>query len=175
MIIKHKFQNYHVPEDTEILIVGTFNPDKIDNEAEFFYGRNRNFLWRILSESFGVDDLKPKSKEEKEKFAVSKKIGFIDLIKTVDYEDEKVDYDDIKLDCKTKEWNSVDDLVKKLPYLKKVIFTRKNFAGIPNIKEKIAKLQKVCLDSEIDFACLSTPARFINEKKLLEWKKFLLK
>ena len=64
-IIKHRFLSHEINSATEILIIGTFNPDAKDNKAEFFYGRDRNFLWRLLPTAFGIENLKDKTKREK--------------------------------------------------------------------------------------------------------------
>jgi G:T/U-mismatch repair DNA glycosylase len=64
--IAHKFVNKKIDPDTEILIIGTFNPDTAGNEADFFYGRQRNFLWTLLPYAFGEANLKNASRNDKE-------------------------------------------------------------------------------------------------------------
>jgi len=66
--IKHKFSGHKIQKDTEILIIGTFNPDTEGNDAEFFYGRSRNYLWKILPLCIGNEDLKGKPFDEKLRF-----------------------------------------------------------------------------------------------------------
>ena len=56
-IIRHRFLHLPIDAATEILIVGTFNPDTDKNPAEIFYGRSRNFLWKLLPIALGQDDL----------------------------------------------------------------------------------------------------------------------
>ena len=173
MIIKHKFLDHVVSPDTEILILGTFNPEKQGNEAEFFYGRRRNFLWTILSECYGVQNLKNRTTGDKIAFARQRKIDFIDLVKSANYEKEDVNYDDVALDGKVREWNNVKELILKLPALKKVALTRKTLRNIPNMSNEILKIEKICKERNIDFACLVTPSRFCNDKKVKEYKDFL--
>ncbi len=67
-IVKHRFQSHSIHPATETLIVGTFNPEAEANEADFFYGRSRNFLWRLLPTALGSEDLKGRLKEEKVNF-----------------------------------------------------------------------------------------------------------
>lgn len=55
-IIGHKFIDHQLNPNTMVLIVGTFNPNVNNNEADFFYGRNRNYLWRLLPIAFGQND-----------------------------------------------------------------------------------------------------------------------
>ena len=97
--IKHRFINHKINPQTEILVIGTFNPDTDKNKADFFYGRPRNFLWTLISTSFGKTSLKGKSKEEKLQFIELFKIDFIDLISEVEVE-EVANYNDHYLDDK---------------------------------------------------------------------------
>ena len=59
----HKFfsENNHLPNENGLipnweintLFIGTFNPSiqwNINNNAVYFYGRTRNYFWRLLSE-----------------------------------------------------------------------------------------------------------------------------
>lgn len=80
-IVEHKFKNHKISPDTEILIIGTFNPDSEKNPADFFYGRARNNLWKLLPLSFNKETLKNETREQKINFCNSFKISFIDLIK----------------------------------------------------------------------------------------------
>lgn len=63
--IKHKSLIRPIDPRTEILIIGTFNPDTQGNEADFFYGRGRNFFWRLLPFVFDEPDLKGADKQKK--------------------------------------------------------------------------------------------------------------
>ena len=59
--IKHRFVDHKIDVNTEILVVGTFNPETPENIADFFYGRQRNFLWTLMPTAFGENSLKGKS------------------------------------------------------------------------------------------------------------------
>lgn len=63
-LIKHRFEHHSLNPQTEILVIGTFNPETPQNTADFFYGRQRNFLWTLIPVAFGDTSLKGKSKEE---------------------------------------------------------------------------------------------------------------
>jgi G:T/U-mismatch repair DNA glycosylase len=172
-IIKHRFLNNVIQPDTEILIIGTFNPDTPKNKADFFYGRPRNFLWTLLPQSFHESDLKQSTIEEKKNFIKKHKIGFVDLIETVEVEEGKEgDYYDNYLDKRVKKWKNIPNLIKEHPGIQKVCFTRITFGGIPNIAFKIREIEEYCLYHRIKFACLLTPARFVNEKKQRIWNEF---
>jgi G:T/U-mismatch repair DNA glycosylase len=172
-IIKHRFLKHEINPETEILIIGTFNPDTDKNPADFFYGRNRNFLWRLLSTAFDLEDLKGKSKEEKTDFIKKEKIDFIDLIAEVEIDEGKeANYADVYIDGKVSKWQDIINEIKKLSNLRKVCFTRRSFADIPEMKMKIGHVKNYCLDNKIDFQCLTTPARFYRDDKQQEWTKF---
>ena len=55
MNINHKFINHKIQEDTKVLIIGTFHPET-SSGSDFFYGRSRNFLWRLLSKARATND-----------------------------------------------------------------------------------------------------------------------
>ena len=173
MIIKHKFLAHKINPATETLIIGTFNPDASENPADFFYGRSRNFLWRLLPIAFGETDLKGKLKNEKLEFIEKRKIDFIDLISEVEV-DEKINYDDGYLDSRVSKWRDVISEIEKLPAIKRVCFTRKSFSDIPHMKKRIEEVQKFCEGNKIPFHYLITPARFYRVDKQTEWAQFLI-
>jgi G:T/U-mismatch repair DNA glycosylase len=173
-IIKHRFLDHQINPETEILILGTFNPDTEKNEADFFYGRSRNFLWKLLPTAFQKPDLKKASKQEKLSFIVQGKIDFIDLIAEIEVEDgQEANYNDDFIDSKVTKWQNIKTEIEKLKNLKKICFTRKTVTDIPNMNYQIEIVQEYCFKNGIYFKTLTTPARFYSEKKQIEWTKFL--
>ena len=75
MILKHKFLDLFPLQGKKILIIGTFNPDVTCNDAEFFYGRAKNFFWRLLPEVFGEESLKGDVQKQKEFPSLPQKTG----------------------------------------------------------------------------------------------------
>ncbi len=169
--IRHRFKDHKINPKTETLVIGTFNPDAEENIADFFYGRQRNFLWTLIPKAFDQTSLKSKSKEEKLKFIERNKIDFIDLISAVDV-DEVANYDDSYLDNKVSEWKDVISEIKNLPKIKRVCLTRKSFADIPNMKIRIDAIKQHCDNAKIKFQFLTTPARFYRADKQEEWTNF---
>ncbi|RZK26430.1 MAG: hypothetical protein EOO43_02865 [Flavobacterium sp.] len=169
--IHHRFQNHNINTNTETLIVGTFNPDTPENIADFFYGRSRNYLWTLLPASFQMPSLKGKEKTDKLEFISKSNVDFIDLIASVEV-DKPDNYDDRYLDGRVSEWRNVISVMKKLPMLKQVCFTRKTLADIPKMKERIEGIKTYCEESNIRFQYLPTPARFYNDAKQTEWSNF---
>jgi G:T/U-mismatch repair DNA glycosylase len=170
-IVKHRFLSHTINPDTETLVVGTFNPDTPENIADFYYGRQRNYLWTLIPAAFGDPSLKGKTKDAKLAYAKERKIDFIDLIASVDVEDES-NYDDDYLDGKIATWRDVITEIEKLKNLKRVCFSRKTFAGIPKMKERIESIRSFCEKWGIGFSYLTTPARFYNNEKQTEWTAF---
>ncbi len=178
-IIKHRFINHRINPETEILILGTFNPDTEKNEADFFYGRRRNYLWQILSDIYKTDNLKFAPKKEKLLFMEKMKIDFIDLIRAVKVEEgQENNYKDDYIDGKVIEWNDVPAKMKALKNLRKIALTRKTLHGIPNMKKRIEEIERYCRKNNIVFRRLATPARHPNyygAEKYAEWFDFFLK
>ena len=103
------------------------------------------------------------------------KIAFIDLIEEVKVDmGQEVNYEDAYLDKREIEWTSVIKEIENLKNLKRVCFTRTTFADIPNMNKKVLEIQKYCLDNNIKFQRIITPARYYSIKKQAEWDKFLL-
>ncbi|MET6999445.1 hypothetical protein [Chitinophaga defluvii] len=169
--IRHRFLNHTINPKTETLVIGTFNPDTEENKADFFYGRQRNFLWTLIPTAFNESSLKTKPKDEKLKFIEKYRIDFIDLISEVEV-DEVANYDDGYLDNKVTEWINVISKINKLPNLKRVCLTRKSFGDIPNMKSRIDEIKNYCNERKISFQFLTTPARFYGQAKQTEWTNF---
>jgi len=169
--IRHRFIDHVINPETETLVIGTFNPDTEENIADFFYGRQRNFLWTLIPTGFNETSLKGKTRNEKLKFIEKHRIDFVDLISEVEVE-EVANYDDGYLDSKVTENKDIISEIEKLKNLKRVCFTRKSFGDIPNMKTRIEEIKKHCEKKEIHFQFLPTPARFSNEEKQTEWTNF---
>ena len=173
--IKHRFFDHPINSKTETLIIGTFNPDTKGNLAEFFYGRGRNFLWKLLPIAYGELSLKSADVQEKIAFINMKAIDFIDLIAEIEIEEgQETNYSDGYIDKKITQCCDVISEIEKLKFLKRVCFTRKTFSDIPKMKKQIEAIQAHCEKNRIYFKALTTPARFYNMEKQIEWTDFLL-
>jgi hypothetical protein len=87
----------------KLLIIGTFNPDDNSciksNNAEWFYGRKKNNLWRFLpralrEHSLHVNDRPEATGKDWREFCISHKIVIIDLIKRIEAVDPLPDFGD---------------------------------------------------------------------------------
>lgn len=173
--VKHRFLDHRINPATETLIIGTFNPETADNDADFFYGRSRNYLWRLLPTAFSKTDLKGASKQEKLDFIKEHKIDLTDLIEEIQVEEgQEANYYDGYIDNKVTRWKNIIALIDNLHNLKRVCFTRKTFSDIPNMKNQLLKIQNHCVNKGIAFKSLTTPARFYREDKQTEWTNFIL-
>jgi G:T/U-mismatch repair DNA glycosylase len=174
MKIKHRFTHHKINPETEILIVGTFNPDTEKNPADFFYGRSRNHLWQLLPSAFNLPTLKGKSKEEKSSFMRQMKIDFADIVGEIEVDEgSETNYKDEYIDNKITVTHDIIKQIQILKKLKKVCFTRKTFGSIPNIKKEIKKVEDYCKENRIFFQYIITPARIYDKNKQEEWTNFL--
>jgi G:T/U-mismatch repair DNA glycosylase len=168
-IVLHKFRDHIVNPRTEILVLGTFNPDVPDG-PDFFYGRPRNFLCELLPGCWGLPSLKDQLLEAKQAFMAQYKIDFADKIHSIEVpEREEENVDDTYIDDKVNFWKTIDFILKDLKQIKAVYFTRKTFQRIPNIHDYILTIQNYCQQKGIRFCLLRTPARFTNTAKQQQW------
>lgn len=171
--IKYRFLDHQINPAIKTLIIGTFNPEAKNNQAIFFYGRSRNYLWTLLPTAFHESDLKQADKNEKLVFIEKRKIDFIDLISEVQVEEE-ANYYDGYIDDKVTVWRNVISEIDRLRYLKRVCFTRKTFSDIPNMKKQIEAIHEHCERKGIYFKAIVTPARYYSAERQAEWTDFLL-
>ncbi|RYG18264.1 MAG: hypothetical protein EOO07_09325, partial [Chitinophagaceae bacterium] len=147
--VSHKFNHLIPSSDTEILILGTFVPEG-EEDTDFFYGRPRNFLWHLLPLCWKQESLKESSLSLKQEFIQKKKIGFADLIETLEVpEGEELNTDDTMVDSHVTRWSDIVALIDTLPNLKAVYFTRKTFNGIPNMKVQLGVIAAHCKQKNI--------------------------
>jgi hypothetical protein len=168
-IVQHKFLNHQVSQDTEILILGTFNPD-IPEGPDFFYGRPRNYLWQLMPGCWELDSLKDNPLPDKLAFMAEYKIDFADLIASVDVPAGlEGNVDDAFIDGLVNTWKDIIGLLNELKNLKAVYFTRITFNDVPNIQQQIITIHNHCLENDIRFCCLKSPSRFANAAKQQQW------
>jgi G:T/U-mismatch repair DNA glycosylase len=168
-VIMHKFRDHQVSAQTEIFMLGTFNPD-IPTGPNFFYGRQRNFFWHLLPQCWDLSSLKIEPMVSKQQFMTAYKTDFADIIHSLDIPEGMEDnVDDDFIDWHVSEWKDIIGLVNSLPNLKAIYFTRKTFNGIPNMRVQITLIANYCRERSIRFCKLETPVRFYNESKQQLW------
>lgn len=169
--VKHRFLDHRIDPQTDFLIVGTFNPDTGENPAEFFYGRPRNYLWKLLPGAFGHRDLRDASVMKKREFMRLNRVDFIDLIERVEVQlGEEANYSDHYLDKQSLCWRNIPNEIAGLR-LKRAIVTRKTFGDVPNIRQQVDCLADFFRSRDVPVRALSTPARFFNDRKQMEWNE----
>lgn len=167
--ILHKFREYDVSSQTEIMILGTFVPD-LPGSPDFFYGRPRNFLWHLLPQCWGLEPLKEAPIERKKEFMSAYNIDFSDLISSIDLsEGEELSSDDAFIDSHVSGWNDVRSIIDSLPALKAVYFTKKTFNGVPLMRDQVKSIAEHCEEKKIRFCKLETPSKFYSPEKLRQW------
>ena len=52
MIIQHARENWgnFIPKKVKTLILGSFNPSNLGNNANYYYGRRRNYFWKAIGD-----------------------------------------------------------------------------------------------------------------------------
>lgn len=168
----------------KLLIVGTFNPSENmvckRNDAEWFYGRKANNLWRYIPEAIINKSLKENKKEDWIKFCYNYKIVIIDLVKSANsnqklnsFSDEELEYIISQNNSKPKFFNSNHAFNKcKFEY---VIFTRKIWDNkTPMLKkakeELVNNLLRLESISSIEDQIIYCPAPWGNfTKRAEEW------
>ena len=167
--LSHKFRDHVIDPKTEVLIIGTFNPD-IPEGPDFFYGRQRNFLWQLLPQCYGLLSLKQADLEAKKTFMQEYHIDFADLMATVDVDaGQENNVNDTYIDGRVQTWKEIKPIVDSLPALSAVFFTRITFGGVPHIKREILDIRDHVRGKGLYFACLKTPARFAGMAKQQFW------
>ena len=103
------FCGEQINESSRFLVIGTFNPDANSctktNNAEWFYGRKKNNLWRFLPRAMGLDSLHLTDRPdipitEWKQFCIDQRIVFIDLIKSIDTETSLPDFGDKEVESR---------------------------------------------------------------------------
>jgi hypoxanthine-DNA glycosylase len=114
-ILAHPFKPI-IFKDTEILILGSF-PSIQSFEDNFYYAHKRNQFWRLLSQTFGEEELK--SIDEKKEFLKRYDIALWDIVSSCKRKNSlDSNLKDIKL-------NDIRALLKKYPSIQKICFTSK--------------------------------------------------
>lgn len=83
-LIHHQLNHLTPNWDVKHLFIGTFNPEGGEN-VSYFYGREKNFCWKILSDIFN-EEFNPKSKDFFQ-LLERHKIACVDMIKSVQRRD----------------------------------------------------------------------------------------
>jgi len=90
--------------NNRLLVVGTFNPSENiiskPNNAEWFYGRKANNLWKYIPEVINKKTLKESDKAEWVKFCYHNKMVIIDLIKSFKATEKLKSFSDKELEHK---------------------------------------------------------------------------
>ena len=190
MACRHRFYDKLSPDwELEYLFVGTFNPSWDFNNAEqadYFYGRNRNFFWRILPEVFENESLKNNHLIDKIEYLRKSKIGLTDLIISVDNANEssKVDVDNLTIGFSDNVLNNyilefnteniINLITKNSKTIKGVFLTRSTLNNINQIRDEWVEIERFCLKNKINTNRLLTPARNYSVRKVIDWQNKIL-
>lgn len=122
-VIRHRFESRAINLGTKTLLIGTFNPETPENDADFFYRRKRNYMWNLLPESFFLPALKGSTRQQKEAFISEDRINFMDLISAVTVkEEQETNYSDTYICKNTSECNTILSRINSLKSLEKILY-----------------------------------------------------
>lgn len=181
MKVNHQFLNevFFIPDwDVEYLFLGTFNPEG-GEKVNYFYGRESNFTWKILSEIF-ENDFNPYDVNNFNKFIEQlkyRKIACMDIIRCVEFDEET--YDEMRIKGKGyKDSNIINNKVKReyntseiISIIErnknvKVFTTWGNGSNLREWKNELIKLK--------DFTCLKSPSKAARVPKGLSKFNYVL-
>ena len=173
--IQHLCRSHRLDPKAKTLVVGTFSPEHPKNGADFFYGRGRNYLWRLLPISLGeAIDLKDAPVEDKKRFMRRHKVDFIDLIASATVPPRwKINFADRELNnnCGLS-WRGIAEETASLP-LQRVLFTRKSFNDVTKMRDRVVALVAHFAERGVQVCFLPTPARFYSARKQQEWNSII--
>ena len=182
MKVNHQFLNevFFIPDwDVEYLFLGTFNPEG-GEKVNYFYGRESNFTWKILSEIF-ENDFNPYDVNNFNKFIEQlklRKIACMDVIKCVEFDEKTYDitritgkgYKDsniintkVKREYNTREIISIIEKNKNV----KVFTTWGKGANLKEWRNEVAKMENI--------VNLKSPSRAARVPKGVEKFNYILK
>ncbi len=107
--IHHTFCNEQIDANSNILIIGTFNPSdescEKENMATWFYGRNQSKFWRYFPSALTGNSLHPNDGHGGhpltwKQYCIDNGIVIIDLIKSIDINDILPNFGDRAVECK---------------------------------------------------------------------------
>ena len=173
--IEHLCRSHRLDPNAETLVIGTFNPLHPENKAEFFYGRGRNYLWRLLPISLGeAIDLKDAPVEDKKSFMRRHRVDFIDIIASAKVPPRwKINFADRELNnnCGLN-WRAIAEETVALP-LRRVLFTRKSFNDVTKMRDRVTTLVAHFAERGVQVCFLPTPARYYSAKKQQDWNSII--
>lgn len=103
------FCGHELHLDSNILIIGTFNPDNKScekhNSATWFYGRRQSKFWRyfptaLTGSSLHLNDIEGEHPKIWQDYCVKNRVVIIDLIKKINTGDILSDFGDKNVECK---------------------------------------------------------------------------
>jgi G:T/U-mismatch repair DNA glycosylase len=176
----HQFKKkeFYLPNwGVDYLFIGTFNPSG-GERVPYYYGRNKNRFWKLLSEIFEIE-LDPNHDKFFDNLRTLR-VGCVDMIDSISYSEENEDrvlgkgYSDnvlflstIKKDYNTK---NILDIISKNK-LQKVFSTNTGGSLRKEQKLELEKIQNIC---EIIYLCSPSPVNPNRDNCLDDYKQKII-
>jgi hypoxanthine-DNA glycosylase len=138
-IENHSFGNY-IPENAEILFIGTFPTHSRNRDFEFFYPNSNNIFWKIISQLLNHDfqyRLGDDAVNERKQIASKNRLAFTDMLaKAIREKDNSGDEQLIKI-----ELTNVLAILKSCPTIHRIILTSRsgNINALKLFQEHLTK------------------------------------
>lgn len=166
----HTFCNQPVNPQSNILIIGTFNPSnnscEKENNATWFYGRKQSKFWRYLpialtGQSLHTSDGHNGSPITWKRFCIANRIVIIDLIKSIEINEILPDFGDKEVECKIN-----NDLTNTIYFNIAKAFKNIRFQKViyslawtdPNIK-RMRQIKNILNQQLLDAECIQNRAQ----------------
>ncbi len=176
---QRQFCGQSINSNSNILIIGTFNPSdescEKPNNAQWFYGRRQSKFWKYLPTALSGQSLHPIDNHVGcphtwKQYCIDNKIVIIDLIKTININDILPNFGDREVECKI-----IHDLTNTVHFditnafngitFNKVLYSLtwsdskiKRLRQIRNIINQ-SLLYNGCINNEQQIKCCLTPSR----------------
>ena len=173
------FCNQKIKTQSNILVIGTFNPDNDScekaNNASWFYGRSQSKFWRYFPQALTVETLHPIDghvgyPETWKKYCAENSIVIIDLINRIQINDRLPDFGDDKVECKINfdlsntEYFNIDMAFSNIKF-RKIIFslawTDRKLQRLRRIRDIVEErlLINNCIQNRDQIKYCKTPSR----------------
>lgn len=92
MLIEHASVNWenYIPKNVKTLILGSFNPNNLNNNTDYYYGRSSNYFWKVIADILNYNEDYFCGSLDRKKVIMDKyKFCFKDLIQEIELSGEQ--------------------------------------------------------------------------------------
>lgn len=165
---QREFCNKPINQDSNILVIGTFNPSdescEKPNNARWFYGRRQSKFWKYLPTALAGQSLHPNDNhvgypEIWKQYCIDNKIVIIDLIKTINVNDILPNFGDREVECKINHNLTNTDYFDITSAFNGITFNKVLYSltWSDNKIQRLRQIRNIINQSLLDNSCISNP------------------